>query len=58
MMGQGQETRHIVMQNYEAVICDGAGAAQVEHAGLPALQEEAGAEVGPYVDALDREAKW
>lgn len=31
---------------------DGAGAAQVEHAGFPALQEEAGAEVGPHIDAL------
>ena len=31
---------------------DGAGAAQVEHAGLPALQEDAGAEVGPHINAL------
>ena len=35
-----------------AVHGDGAGAAHVEHAALPALQEVAGAEVVPHVDAL------
>ncbi len=35
-----------------AVALDGAGAAQVEYAGLAALQEEVGAKVVPHVDAL------